>query len=259
MSEIRRLARVNKIFGSQVYAVAEETHLGLTTVRLASTGARLSNLYTVGFVEAGDPVIVEYGTDGVPYVRPTTIPEVEEEPLPIALVTAAEPPPDLPTPKPIMVGKVGRSTSQTIPPDTMSAILLTRKIFDPEDMSDGIGLAIQEDGTYMIHGTAAITNSMSRNTALFMRPSAELLIHYFEAGDVDNHLVTVCRRRSLGTGLIVLSCMGIMMLYSGERLQLSIYNNGFEASQLVMVTNGQYPILEAWKVSKLEGGARVIS
>jgi hypothetical protein len=68
--------------GSSVYATVEEYKLGWATVRLATNGARLTNLSTQGaIVDSGDQVIVDYSAGVRPVVRPLFIPEYEEDEL----------------------------------------------------------------------------------------------------------------------------------------------------------------------------------
>ena len=73
---IRRAFRQTHRGGSQDFAVVEAIGGGLVTVRLATSGQRLTNLNSTNVVTVGEQVIVDYST-GVPYVRPVTIAEDE--------------------------------------------------------------------------------------------------------------------------------------------------------------------------------------
>lgn len=69
--------------GSTIYATVESYNLGLATVRLGSTGSRLTNLSTMGGeVSVGEKVIVDYSAGVIPVVRPmfTEPEEIEELP-----------------------------------------------------------------------------------------------------------------------------------------------------------------------------------
>jgi hypothetical protein len=79
---LRRSVRQTIHGGSTTYATVEEYKLGLATVRLGETGARLSNLSTIGGeVDVGDTVIVDYSAGVIPIVRPLfVVDEVEALP-----------------------------------------------------------------------------------------------------------------------------------------------------------------------------------
>lgn len=75
---VRRPIRKAMQTGTTMYALVEESNLGLATVRLGGLGARMTNLSTVGGqVQAGDTVIVDWSAGVDPIVRPLF---VEEEP-----------------------------------------------------------------------------------------------------------------------------------------------------------------------------------
>jgi hypothetical protein len=62
-----------------MYAMVEESNLGLATVRLGGTGSRMTNLSTVGGqVQAGDTVIVDWSAGVDPIVRPLFLADEEE-------------------------------------------------------------------------------------------------------------------------------------------------------------------------------------
>jgi len=254
MSSIRRLARINKIFGSQVYAQVEETHMGLSTVRLADNGARLTNLYTVGHVEATDLVIVEYGTDGTPYIRPTTVPIIEEDEISVYLDPAEEVEDAVPD-TPITVCKLTRTSRQTIPADTSTPIVFDKKLFDPCKMWDGSGITIKEDGIYLIHTTMGINGSSQYDITEYQLPSYSTAI-VLEKTDATSDLINVQRRKSSGNTLVVSHVMAIWILLHGEKISVWVTNSQVTASQSILVDTGKFPILEAWKVSKLGGLVR---
>lgn len=71
MSHIRSPVRRTLTRGSIVHATVEQFQLGLATVRLATNGARLTNLSTIGGeVAVGDGVLVDYSAGIKPIVRP---------------------------------------------------------------------------------------------------------------------------------------------------------------------------------------------
>jgi hypothetical protein len=77
---IRRTIRKALQTGTTMYAKVEETNLGLATVLLGGTGARMTNLSTVGGpVVIGDTVIVDWSAGINPIVRPLFIEEDPEE------------------------------------------------------------------------------------------------------------------------------------------------------------------------------------
>jgi len=72
--------------GTTLHATVEAYSLGRATVRISGTGARLSNLSTIGGeLEPGDKVIVDYSAGTPPFVRPAWIPEYEAPPMPTSL------------------------------------------------------------------------------------------------------------------------------------------------------------------------------
>ena len=75
MSELRRPIRLQVETPGKVYAVVEEASpFGTATVKLATNGARLTNLAVHGqAVAAGQRVVVDYSSEGKPYIRPLTI------------------------------------------------------------------------------------------------------------------------------------------------------------------------------------------
>lgn len=78
MRSLRKAVLNNAVRGAKLYAIVEECHYGRATVRLAEDGARLSNLVVYGAsVSPGETVIIDYSAEGVPSVRPLTIPEPE--------------------------------------------------------------------------------------------------------------------------------------------------------------------------------------
>jgi hypothetical protein len=89
---IRRTVRQAIKSGSSMYATVEAYRLGRATVRLQDSGARLTNLSTIGGeVEPGQRVIVDYSAGITPIVRPEFLDAPTPELEPIA--------PDLPEEK----------------------------------------------------------------------------------------------------------------------------------------------------------------
>lgn len=73
MSTLRRPFRESIKQGTILLATVEAYKMGLATVRLAKTGARLTNLNVLGgTIHVGDTVIVDY-TSGKPYVHPQLV------------------------------------------------------------------------------------------------------------------------------------------------------------------------------------------
>lgn len=78
---IRRTVRKALQTGTTMYAIVEESNLGLASVRLGGIGSRMTNLSTVGGqVEVGDTVIVDWSAGVNPIVRPLFLEEEEEIP-----------------------------------------------------------------------------------------------------------------------------------------------------------------------------------
>ena len=85
MSRLRGRVRRTKTSGSKIYATVESVSLGEATVRLARNGARLTNLPVHGVLpRVGDRVIVDYSSEGKPYVRRLTVPDESSSSLPPA-------------------------------------------------------------------------------------------------------------------------------------------------------------------------------
>lgn len=93
MNLLRRSVRQQQTGGGWIYATVEESVYGYATVRLATNGARMTNLPVLtARVSEGEKVIVDYSAEGQPYVRPITalsteadepvaegVPEVQED------------------------------------------------------------------------------------------------------------------------------------------------------------------------------------
>lgn len=78
MSIIKRQVRQAHQSGVFVYATVEELNLGLATVRLISTGARLTNLPVIGGeIVKGQRVIIDYASGTSPRVRAVQVPLAE--------------------------------------------------------------------------------------------------------------------------------------------------------------------------------------
>jgi hypothetical protein len=88
-----------------VYATVEEFTKGFATVRLATKGARMTNLPVLtASVAPGDRVVVDYSAEGQPYVRPlTALPTEAGEPT---AVSAPEESEDMG----IIAAKIGRDS-----------------------------------------------------------------------------------------------------------------------------------------------------
>lgn len=84
---IRRSIRKAIQTGTTMYAVVEESNLGLATVRLGGAlGARMTNISTVGgVVSPGDAVVVDWSAGIDPIVRPLFVEEEEEIELGISV------------------------------------------------------------------------------------------------------------------------------------------------------------------------------
>lgn len=82
---LRRTVRRTIQQGNSIFATVEEIHNGQVTVRLATQGARLTNLAFLGeTIEIGQRVIVDYAAGSPPVVRPILTPEEVVRPVVLA-------------------------------------------------------------------------------------------------------------------------------------------------------------------------------
>ena len=67
---LRQLVKQTKTRASQVYATVESAVLGKATVILVGSSQRITNLPVYGKeVSAGDTVVIDYSSEGIPYCR----------------------------------------------------------------------------------------------------------------------------------------------------------------------------------------------
>ena len=158
---LRRPIRQTHKSGVYVNAVVEEVHHGYATVRLASSGARMTGLSVLGgAVIDGDQVIVDYSAGTPPVVRPITTPYEDDSSLPDSFFGEGieEIPFD------VSFNIYGNSPT-TIPKGSWYQVPWADAKFQTHlflDTNNPHVITIPFDGFYFIHGQAAATGFVDR-------------------------------------------------------------------------------------------------
>ncbi len=267
MSLLRRPIRLQVETPSKVYATVDEVSpFGTATVRLATNGARLTNLPVHGqTVVAGQRVVVDYSSEGKPYVRPLTI------------ITSSD---DV-----ITLGDTDREIEQpafllgrwTISDNRVSSIYDEdgyNYMFFDEQLYGTEGFAMNEllpgnlswncmsfeySGKYLLSATVAIearrhVDGPPRDMALMflVKPyNRNVLWFLVPAGR---------RRRRMGdSGLYILNISTIWQFSSQDilhtRLSLEYLNTG-DADWNFVKDLPKYPVLDIWRIAPDGGGPR---
>jgi len=287
MPRLRQNIRRTKTSGAKVYATVEEVNMGLATVRVG--GQRLTNLPVHGILPtAGDTVVVDYSSEGKPYVRRATVPvDTLAEELEAAAWEEDLPPTD------VLVDEV--PAWPVLPYAAM-------KMSMSGSYSMGIHTTWHNSPRYVIPfdtldydvGNISVMNSIFVNYLNRYRPGVQgqgkYLVRYavgfpsFDNGYVSGADITcrvgvtrnnavgsywVCGRRwysQRGSATCVLSGTAIVPLYhNDERIMLgfTIYPSFYSAvssswEDTLYVTmpyeEGKYPILEAYRIADVNPG-----
>lgn len=270
---LRRPVRLSAEHGAKMYATVEHVVYGYATVRLASNGARLTNVAVLGAdVAIGDRVVVDYSAEGKPYVRPLTIPypqpgidegsantqEIETDPYDYGIEIAR-----------ITIGS--QYTAQTgwncgagcvpIP----HYVKFNTAIYDPAgmfgtDIIDGHGyLQPHSPGRYLIRWSCAVSEPMEPQGS-HLRISCNLDNGKFLGGPRWRRWFT----HGSGNWMLVGGSI-IMTLYNSdtERVAVRIAPEwgGWSAetgddnsTYTILQASGKYPILEMYKICNLGSG-----
>jgi hypothetical protein len=255
MSVLRHPIQNTKTRGAKTFAIVEEAYQNLVTVRLGTTGARLTNLKTLSpNLAPGDQVIVDFASNDQPYVRAVPKPSSQA----INLTTGATPAEE----NELIEVYAARVTTSGpveflayrydgINPKSFFPVF-TEAIFDTANMHTNGYLVCRSPGRYFVHTTIAIT-----------APSYET---GWEAADIGIVQTTIrsggqrWRRWSNknNDAPTIVSCNTIVTQYPGDSLLVRIaldWGSSVRKSTVVLLHEpGKYPILEAWKISDIGSG-----